>query len=54
MKLLRAIVCLLFFATAAGLLSGCATDNADNTTAVPWNTPPDWAGPLPSNINAGR
>lgn len=53
MKVLRAILCLLFVTSAAGLLAGCATDE-ESTSSVPWNTPPDWTGPLPSNINNGR
>ncbi|HUD49310.1 MAG TPA: hypothetical protein VMR33_20950 [Candidatus Baltobacteraceae bacterium] len=50
MKILRLSLCALFLALAAG----CATDNSDNVSSLPWNTPQDWEGPLPSSINQGR
>jgi type IV pilus biogenesis protein CpaD/CtpE len=52
MKVLHTILCVLFLAAAAGLLAGCATDNSDSS--IPWNTPQDWEGPMPSTINQGR
>lgn len=54
MKHWRIILCALLLAGAGVALTGCATDNADNTSTLPWNAPQDWEGPLPSNINQGR
>jgi type IV pilus biogenesis protein CpaD/CtpE len=54
MKVLRTVFCALLFVIAAAVLSGCATDNPDNISSVPWNQPADWEGPMPSTINQGR
>jgi hypothetical protein len=51
MKKLRTILGALLLAAAAAWITGCATDT-DST--MPWNTPQNWEGPLPSNINEGR
>ena len=54
MKHWRVIFCALLLAGAGLFLVGCATDNPDNVSSLPWNQPQDWEGPLPSNINQGR
>jgi hypothetical protein len=54
MKILRTIFCASLLAVAAVVLTGCATDNPDNISSVPWNQPAGWEGPLPSTINQGR
>ncbi|MGD0813423.1 MAG: hypothetical protein ABSA83_07455 [Verrucomicrobiota bacterium] len=54
MKILRTVFCALLFVIAAVVLSGCATDNPDSVSSVPWNQPADWEGPMPSTINQGR
>ena len=35
-------------------LSGCATGDADNASARPWNTPKTWESGLPSMMTEGR
>jgi type IV pilus biogenesis protein CpaD/CtpE len=54
MKFLRPLLCLFLLAIAAQILVGCATDDPDTTSSVPWNQPQSWEGPLPSTINQGR
>jgi hypothetical protein len=54
MKILRITLCALFLALAGWGLTGCATDEGDSTSAIPWNTPQSWEGALPSSINQGR
>jgi len=50
----RVILCLLFLAGAGLAFTGCATDGPDNVSALPWNQPQGWEGPMPSSINQGR
>jgi type IV pilus biogenesis protein CpaD/CtpE len=50
-NLLRTVLFALLLASAAGLLSACATDDPDTK---PWNVPQGWEGPMPSSINQGR
>ncbi len=45
---------LLAVAAMAAMLTGCATDDPDNLSTVPWNAPKDWEGPMPSTFNQGR
>jgi len=33
---------LLLLAAAASLLTGCATDEPENTSVRPWNSPTSW------------
>ncbi|HEX4122831.1 MAG TPA: hypothetical protein VH619_19625 [Verrucomicrobiae bacterium] len=54
MKILRIILCAVFLALAGWTFTGCATDDSQNVSSIPWNTPQDWEGALPSNINQGR
>ena len=54
MKILRPVFCAFVFVIAAEILAGCATDNPDNISSVPWNQPVGWEGPMPSTINQGR
>ena len=54
MKILRKVFYAFLFVMAAEILTGCATDNSDDISQVPWNQPAGWEGPLPSTINQGR
>jgi hypothetical protein len=56
MRLLSArFVWLLFLGAVVLSLSGCATtDDADNASVRPWNTPKGWENGLPSNMQEGR
>jgi hypothetical protein len=53
-KILSTILFALLMAGAAGLFSGCATDEPDAGSPRPWDGPQGWEGPFPSNINQGR
>ena len=35
-------LCLLLLATMVFLISGCATDEPDNASVRPWNSPTSW------------
>jgi hypothetical protein len=37
-------IALLFFAWALGLVSGCATDDPNRVSSIPWNRPERWEG----------
>ncbi len=51
---LRWLACLLLLAAAAGL-NGCAsTDDGENASVRPWNSPKGWETGLPSNMTEGR
>jgi len=54
MKNWRMFICALLLAAAGLSLTGCASDNPDNISSLPWNQPQGWEGPLPSSINQGR
>lgn len=54
MKIVRTVFCALLFAMGAAIFAGCATDNSDDISSVPWNQPQSWEGPMPSTINQGR
>jgi hypothetical protein len=48
-------VLLLFLAAVAVALSGCATtDDEENASVRPWNSPKGWENGLPSNMMEGR
>lgn len=48
-------VLLLFLAAFALALTGCATtDEGDNASERPWNSPKSWENGLPSNMMEGR
>jgi hypothetical protein len=53
-KIARTFLFALFVAGAAGLLNGCASDDPGDLSAIPWNKPGSWEGPMPSTINNGR
>jgi|GEM_PF-2041802 hypothetical protein len=53
-KLLRLFLFALFAASAAGLMTGCATDDSQGVSTIPWDKSQPWEGPLPSTINQGR
>jgi type IV pilus biogenesis protein CpaD/CtpE len=46
------LLCLL--AVIAGGLAGCATQDPDNLSARPWNTPRSWEHGLPPEMLEGR
>jgi hypothetical protein len=35
-------------------IAGCATEDPENASVRPWNTPKSWEGGLPSGMNEGR
>jgi hypothetical protein len=53
LKMKRVVWCVLLL--AAGLIlfgiTGCATDEPDNASVRPWNSPQDWEGGLPVDMN---
>jgi hypothetical protein len=46
---LRALqwLCLLALGVALFITAGCATNEPDNASSRPWNTPQGWEGGLP-------
>ncbi|MBI3417159.1 MAG: hypothetical protein HY043_17860 [Verrucomicrobia bacterium] len=44
----------LLLGAIAFVLIGCATDDPDNLSARPWNTPKTWENGLPSGLYEGR
>jgi hypothetical protein len=51
---LRFFLLLALSCVALGM-SGCATtEDTDNASVRPWNTPKGWENGLPSNMNEGR
>jgi len=53
--LLRSILALLALCSAAIFLGGCVSDEtAENRSSQPWNSPQNWEGGLPNDINRGR
>jgi hypothetical protein len=53
-KILRTFLLALFAAGAAGLLGGCATDDSQTPSSMPWDRSQSWEGPFPSTMNQGR
>jgi hypothetical protein len=54
-KLLRSLLAAIVLATIAIGMTGCATDEPENLSEKPWNSPAGFGnGMLPSNINEGR
>ncbi len=54
-KFLRSLLAALVLATIAVGMTGCATDEPENMSEKPWNTPAGFGnGMLPSSINEGR
>jgi len=49
----RLVIGLLLLLVAVAL-TGCATDESENASTRPWNTPKMWENGLPSNITEGR
>ncbi len=48
-------VCFLFLALIALGFSGCAsTEDSENASVRPWNTPKGWENGLPSTMTEGR
>jgi hypothetical protein len=46
---------LLLLAAAVLVLTSCATtDDSENASVRPWNTPKGWETGLPSNMTEGR
>lgn len=50
----KAWALVLLFGAALLILPGCATDNPENVSALPWNTPKSWENGLPSAMTEGR
>ena len=49
------LLALLLLAAAALSLTGCATtDDTENASARPWNSPRGWEYGLPSGLTEGR
>lgn len=54
-RFIRAFLAAIVFATIAYGITGCATDEPENLSEKPWNSPAGFGnGMLPSNINEGR
>jgi len=54
-KLLRSLLAAFVLAAIAVGMTGCATDESDNLSEKPWNSPAGFGnGMLPSSINEGR
>jgi hypothetical protein len=53
-NLLRIFLFALVAVGAAGGLAGCATDDSQGYSTIPWDKSQSWEGPMPSNINQGR
>jgi hypothetical protein len=51
--LLRFLFCALLLSSAF-LFTGCATNEAENLSERPWNSPRGWESGLPSSMNEGR
>ena len=49
-----ALVPLLLLAVALLSASGCATNDSENLSSRPWNTPKTWEHGLPSGMYEGR
>jgi len=47
-----ALLCLLLLGSLG--LAGCATEESDNMSARPWDSPKTWENGLPSTITEGR
>jgi len=45
---------LLLLLTAFGLTACSTTEDSDNASVRPWNTPKGWETGLPSNMTEGR
>jgi hypothetical protein len=53
-NLLRKVLCALFLAGVTGLFTGCATDDPNDLSTMPWDKTQGWEGPMPSTMNQGR
>lgn len=45
---------LLLFAAVVMAFAGCATDEPQNMSARPWNSPKGWENGIPSGLTEGR
>jgi hypothetical protein len=50
----RPALLLLLVLTAFGLTACSTTEDTDNASVRPWNTPKSWENGLPSNMTEGR
>ena len=50
----NAAALLLLLALGALALAGCATDDPENASVRPWNSPKTWENGLPSSMTEGR
>lgn len=50
----RSALLLLLVLTALGLTACSTTEDTENASARPWNSPKGWETGLPSNMTEGR
>jgi hypothetical protein len=50
----RLALLLLLLSTTFGLTACSTTEDSDNASVRPWNTPKGWETGLPSNMTEGR
>jgi type IV pilus biogenesis protein CpaD/CtpE len=53
-SVLQKLFLTLVLASAAALFSGCATEDPNNLSTMPWDKAASWEGPMPSTMNQGR
>jgi hypothetical protein len=53
MRLRTLLYCFLLVGACA-LFAGCGTDDPDNLSSRPWDSPKGWEHGLPASINEGR
>ncbi len=54
-KSIQIRLCLLLLLSAMAIgLSGCATEDPENASARPWNSPQSWENGMPSSLTEGR
>jgi len=50
----RSLLALLLALVAWGITACATTDDSDNASVRPWNSPRGWENGLPSNMTEGR
>jgi hypothetical protein len=50
----RSLLALLLGLIALGVTACASTDDSDNASVRPWNSPKGWENGLPSNMTEGR
>jgi hypothetical protein len=54
MKTVRFVLAAFALGVILSQMTGCATDDPENVSSRPWNTPKSWENGLPSNMSEGR